>query len=52
MTEPEPTATINIDAIRFHVREALKALEADVDGERIRDIETHLRTAVALLNQT
>jgi hypothetical protein len=34
-TAPEPAKpAINVDAARFHVREALKALEADVDGER------------------
>jgi hypothetical protein len=42
-------AVIDINAVRFHVRQALKALEADVDGERIRDVERSLRTAAALL---
>jgi hypothetical protein len=39
--ESAPTNAINIDAVRFHVREALKALEADVGGEKIRDVEKH-----------
>ncbi len=41
---------INLDAVRFHTREAIKALEADVDGERIRDCERHIRAASALLD--
>jgi hypothetical protein len=53
MAEPAASpSAINIDAVRFRVREALKALEADVDGERIRDVETNLRTAAALLHST
>jgi hypothetical protein len=40
----------NLDAVRHHVREALKAFEADIDGERLRDVETNLRAAAALLN--
>ena len=48
MSEPTKPA-INIDAIRFHIRESLKALEADHNGERIRDVEKHLRTAAALI---
>jgi hypothetical protein len=46
MTEPAAPK-----AVQHHVRQALREVELDHSGERIREIETHLRTAAALLNQ-
>jgi hypothetical protein len=43
---------VSLTAIRYHVRTALRELELDHSGERLRDVETHLRTAAALLHQS
>ena len=48
MSEP-PKPAINIDAVRFHCRQALRELELDHSGERLFDVQKHLRTAVAML---
>lgn len=40
---------VDLKAIRFLVRAALKALEDDVNGEHMYEVEKNLRTAAALL---
>ena len=46
-----PASAVNITAVRYHIRQALRELELDHSGERIRDIEKHLRTAAAILHE-
>ena len=52
MNSPAPPAAVDLKGVRFYVREAIKALQEDIEGERMYQIEKNLRSAAALLNQT
>jgi hypothetical protein len=49
--KPMPGSADPLNVVRTHIREAIRALQEDIDGEKIRDVERHVRAADVLLNR-